>query len=95
MGDGHDRDDRLVGFDPARDDDSAGAILAAFLAAFAELLPPKIGVRDDEAGMRLRPAHLIALLVEVVVARRHLGFGDRLQRFFVQVLGAPDQTALE
>lgn len=57
MGDRQDIDDLAALIVSDRHDDGAGAVLDALLPAGGVLAPPQVGIANDEAGPRVRPAH--------------------------------------
>ncbi len=63
MGDRRDGDKALAFLLADGDDNDAGPVLNALVAALILLVPPQIGVADDEAGNRFRQGHALTTLV--------------------------------
>lgn len=94
MCDGHDRDNRVITFHPAGRDDGARPVLTALLPPAPGFVPPEIGVRDNEAGIRVRQTHLFQLGIEVVEPGGHLRFSDSFHRRVIHIHRTARQPAL-
>ena len=87
VGDRQDGHGRFVSLVEGGEDDGARSVFVPVFPAFLVFGIPQAGVSDDQTRLRGRKRHcLFKFVVEMIVPRVHLGFGDLVQLGVRQVL---------